>query len=298
MTAKSYTFVDRRKGAENLMLVLAGFQPFYWDVILARVKKAQEQFGEELDVCVCLPKGVDGAFDKLKGKCEKYDWSLLDIHKDLLAQAQNTAIMLHPNAKWIFKIDEDIIVPPNFFSGLKHSYLNLEKDDSKYYDIGFMGPLINLNGCGTPVFLKSIGKVEDFDKKYGKFHVDGINFDHSPVHGSGDFATDVWKESMPFDSKASEIAEKNEGSTTICPSRFSIGAMLFTRYFWNHINGFQVGTIGAMGVEEIQVNNWCQTNFYGIYLANDVLCGHLGFFGQKKACREFFEEHKRELMPE
>lgn len=72
------------------MLIVAGFQDFYWDAVFERVEKNQTQISD-LDVCIVVP-GADGT--RLKKYAEDYGWSYLHIEQDLLAQAQNTAIKL------------------------------------------------------------------------------------------------------------------------------------------------------------------------------------------------------------
>ena len=55
--AKKYKFINRSVSAPNLLIVLAGFQEYYWEGLSNRIKKAQRQFEEALDVCVCVPLG-------------------------------------------------------------------------------------------------------------------------------------------------------------------------------------------------------------------------------------------------
>ena len=47
-----FTFVNNSNGAENLLLVIAGFQPYYWDAVFERVKENQANFSEDIDVCI------------------------------------------------------------------------------------------------------------------------------------------------------------------------------------------------------------------------------------------------------
>jgi Trk K+ transport system NAD-binding subunit len=34
-----YEFINRQKGSENLVVILAGYQPYYWDIVFAALKK-------------------------------------------------------------------------------------------------------------------------------------------------------------------------------------------------------------------------------------------------------------------
>lgn len=96
--ANKYEFVNLSIGSDNLLLVLCGFQPFYWNVIFDRIIN-QRSFNELIDICICV-LGENG--DVLKKIAENNRGAYLRIDKDLLAQVQNNAIMLHPDAKWIF----------------------------------------------------------------------------------------------------------------------------------------------------------------------------------------------------
>ena len=57
--ASDYIFDNRKADSENLLMVLLGFQPFYWGVVLDRVKRNVEQFKEGIDVCLCVPCGAN-----------------------------------------------------------------------------------------------------------------------------------------------------------------------------------------------------------------------------------------------
>ncbi len=70
----------------------------------------------------------------------------------MLAQAQNTAIKLHPHAYWIFKIDEDILLSNHYFEKMLNTYHKAKKSCCK--SIGFLVPLINLNAGGVKIFWK------------------------------------------------------------------------------------------------------------------------------------------------
>ena len=61
--SKKYRFIDRSKGSEDLFIILAGFQEYYWNGITERVKLCEEVYQKEknqnIDVCVCVPQGMD-----------------------------------------------------------------------------------------------------------------------------------------------------------------------------------------------------------------------------------------------
>lgn len=283
----SYDFVNRSNGSENLLLILAGFQEFYWEGVLERVRQNKEQFNEDIDICICVP-GENGRI--LKEYAEKYNWSYLRITDDLLAQAQNTAISLHPKAKWIYKIDEDIIISDNYFKKLKENYIAAQLQ--LHTKVGLVTPILNVNACGTSIFLNTIGMMEEYENKFDKLKI-GMN---EPIHKNPDVAEWIWEKTIPFSDVASLVEEKNSGKVKVCSYRLSIGAILFTREFWDEIGYFRVAEIGCMGAEEEQVNSYCMNNMYSIVIAEDTLAGHLGFFHQKESCRKFYEKHKKQIL--
>ena len=148
--SNAYSFIDRSDGAEFLLIIIAGYQPFYWNKVFLKVNDAVQQFGKKIDVCVANPGG--GGIKELENLCEQYKWSYFYLKFDRLSQAQNQVIKLHPAAKYIFKIDEDIILPKYYFYGMyeayKDSYISFGRT------LGFCAPLININGYGYNVFFR------------------------------------------------------------------------------------------------------------------------------------------------
>ena len=291
--AKRYIFDNRQTESENLLIIVAGFQPYYWDQVFARVNSSRETFGESLDICVCVPEGIDGSREDLRQRCEQLGWSFLYIHLDLLSQVQNTAIQLHPHAQWIYKIDEDIIMSQDYFKRLKQSYINA--DSKSYCPIGFMGPLLNINAACAPYFLKSVDAYDEYKANYGEYRIK-FQKEDDLIHKSRELAEFIWGKSVPFDDVANRIYTKNKGTFAASPVRYSIGAILFSRDYWKQIGGFKVGILGQMGLEEEQICGFSLVNFKPIFIALDVFAGHLGFYTQKETCRRFFEKHSDEIF--
>lgn len=228
-----------------------------------------------------------------KKYAERYGWSYLRIEQDLLAQAQNTAIKLHPHAYWIFKIDEDILLSNHYFEKMLNTYHKAKKSCCK--SIGFLVPLINLNAGGVKIFLETIHAYDKFEKQFGKLTI-GLE---EPIHKSPEVAEFIWANSIPFDKVATLVEERNSEKFCECNVRFSIGAVLFTRDYWKKLGGFVVKTEGIMAAEEEQMNAFCFNNMLSIIISTDTFVGHLGFWKQKKACRSFYINHEKDIrLPE
>lgn len=283
-----YLFENRQNHSENLLIIVAGFQPYYWDEVFARVEACKKSFSESIDICVCTPEGLKDSKADLQARCEELGWSYLFIEEDLLAQVQNVAINLHPSARYIFKIDEDILLSNDYFDRLKKAFKCTEGKTP--YPTGFMGPIININAYGAYAFMNTMGIYQDYVKQFGEYEVYGeIGGDKNKIHLSSEVAEFIWKNSIPFDEVAEKIYNLNKGKYSISPVRFSIGAILFSRYYWERLGYFRVGKLGTMGLEEEQVCGFCMTHFFPIFVAEDVFVGHLGFYSQKEACRNFFK---------
>lgn len=227
---------------------------------------------------------------------KKYKFSFLKLEHDLLAQAQNTAIRLHPDAKWIFKIDEDILLSDNYFAKMKRAYSNALKD--LYYPVSFLSPLINLNAGGFRRFLETIDKWGEFKEKFPSryyFNLCSLSPEIDIIHQNTEAAKYIWKNSIPFDKVAKKIEERNQHKYSVCPIRMSIGAILFTREKWEEWGYFDVKGVGEMGAEERQVCAYSINSMQTIIIVEDVFVGHLGFYTQKETCHQFFDEHIKEI---
>ena len=277
-----YTFENRAKGCEKLLLILAGYKEFLYEDVFSRIEK---YIDKDIDVCICVSGKEDSI---LKNRAKKNNWSYLSTKEDRLALAQNLAIREHPKAEFIYKLDEDIFISKGYFKGLKHAYdetLKLRK-----YKIGFVCPLINVNGYGYRIFLEYKKKVSEYQTLFG----DAISAAEGiPAHKDGKAAEYLWKQTFPFDQTASEISRDCAHKISICNHRFSIGAILLTRAFWEEIGGFEVAAgVGAMGAEEEAICKYCMIHSYAIVCAEDVFAGHFAFGPQTPVMKEFYRENK------
>ena len=120
-----------------------------------------------------------------------------------------------------------------------------------------------------------------------------INSSLDFIHQDKGWAEYIWKYSIPFDQVASEIAKSKE--IEVCPIRFSIGAMLIRREFFEHNGWLPVYREGGLGTDEKYLCDACIEGMYGIAVATDVFVGHLGFGPQKEVCRKFLVDHGNDI---
>ena len=282
---KDVEFIQRKSSMkeEKLLIILAGFQPYYWDVLFEKTYNSIKD--ENMDVCVCIPGVDEESKQKLYSICDKYGFSSAYYTQDRLAALQNYTIKKFNSSKYIFKIDEDIVINKNFVSGLMNG-LEFSKTTRNRY--GLVVPLINVNVFSYIPFLQSLNKLDEYDRRFGKAMFWDANIQHNP-----EVAVFLWNllGTLSFDEFAAKIEEINKGKYIQCPQRYSIGAILFTRDLWEKCGYFKVAKIGQLGYEEEQLCKYLLDNAYYICCCMDTFVGHLGYGRQKDACKEYFDKN-------
>lgn len=288
---KNFDFIYRCNPSfdkSKVLLIVIGFQPYYWEVLLKRVYVISAE--NRIPVCLCIP-GASTYKEKLYSFCEKYQFSSLLISDDRLGRAQNIAIKLFPDARLIYKIDEDIVIGRHFFESMN---LALEKaEECERYSVGFVCPLINDNTFSYIYYLSSINRISDYEKLFGK-----AMFGMGQIHSNPLTADFIWKTlgMQTFDQKEQDIYLLNKGKYVVCPQRFSIGAILFRREVWEKMKMFTVGRDKETGLEEKDFCGFCMDSGYRIVCDLDVFVGHLGYFTQKEICKTYFLENKDKFV--
>ena len=284
--AKNYTFINRQRGTKSLIIIIAGFQPYYWTTLLSNVHKANSA---KRDVCICIPLGGSES-SKLYQIAEQHNWSLLHLKHDLLAQAQNTAIRLHEHAQFIHKLDEDIVISNHYFDDMEKAFAH---QDESEWEPGFLSPTININLATTDDYLKAIGKYEEFYSIFKKEHRASLYYHRSPE--VGEYLT----RSLLAQGKVSYLLDscrQQAREFLAAPVRLSVGCVLFTRDYWERLGHFSVGIQDAETAKEEE--QMCSYNVLywvpAVYVSN-ILVGHLGYYTQKEACKAIFLKHKQEF---
>lgn len=287
-TAKSfkYKFIDRSSGKKKLCMVLAGYKQPIWNDVFARLAACVP---EDVDVCV-LSSGLFS--EELDEVCENYNWSYLSSSKNQLCFIQNMAINLHPNAEWIYKIDEDIFLTQGFFEKLMETYLDVEKNSD--YCPSIVAPLININGFCYLRLIEKTNLKEVFLHKFGKAKLtSGIEHDEW-IRKDKDFARFMWGKDEEILADIDALTEKFIGeklSWTICPVRFSIGAILFHRSLWEEMKGFTVKKGNGLGDDEEDICKYAFNTARPIIINENIVAGHLGYGPQTGAMMLYYKQH-------
>lgn len=278
-----YCFTNRSKNKKKLLIVVAGYKEFLWDVVFGRIKKFVDN---DIDICVVSP----GLYSKrLDDICKENDWSYLYTKENKLSLAQNIAIKLHKKAEYIYKLDEDIFIGKNYFINLLRGLIEIKEEG--IYKPGFVAPVLNVNGFSYLFFLEKIGKKSDYLRAFGELRSAcmGVKAHYDPKA-----AIYLWEAIFPIDQSVKLFAD--EKGYLVIPHRFSIGAILVEREIWEMNCGFMVAKNGSLGVEEEQICRFCSEKSMPAFLIKNTLAGHFAFGPQNGNMEKYFIKNKKNFV--
>lgn len=284
-----FTCDMRSNGSKRLLLILAGYKRDLWHPVFSRVRAF---IPKDIDVCMITSGKV---VDELRELCGQYGWTYLATERNNLCLAQNIAIDQHKSAELIYKIDEDVFLTKGFFERLEEAYVLAPRKFSM--DVGFVAPLLPVNGYGCVRLIKRLGLVNEWERRFGTLvHVEGTHR-HPWFINDPDVALFLWGK---WNDELRGIDRLNERMShldvdealTICPSRFSIGAILFSREVWAEMGMFPVAPDGSgLGLDEHALCVHCMLRVRAMVVAENSVVGHLAFGPQTKSMLEFFHAH-------
>ncbi len=296
-STNKYKFINRSKGCEKLCIVLAGYKNFLIPAVMGRIKKYAPG---NVDVCII----TSGKWsEEIAELCERNGWSYLSTKRNNVSLAQNVAIDIFKDARYIFKLDEDIFITEDYFERMLKAYEECEK--STDYKPGVMAPLLPINGYGHVQILRKFGMDEVYKSVFGDLKV-AAGPDRK-IENSPELARFMWGEGiknkefkeykLPGIDEMNRLLYRQETKAEPCAIRFSIGAILFEREFWESMNYFQVGKGPGMGDDEVQLCEHCMLVSRPLMVTHNIVVGHLAFGGQNQAMKEYYEGHKVLFMP-
>ena len=280
---RRYSFENRSKNSENLCIILAGYKEFTWDIIFERINEFSD---EDMDICV-LSSGLYS--EKLSRIAKKYGWSYLSTKRNCVTLIQNQAIKLFPNAKNIYKLDEDIFITKDFFKTLKDTYEYVQEKGN--YNVGFVAPLINVNGYSHVILLEKLGLTDYYNEHFEK--VKYAAGKDRMIENNPDVSKFMWGEGgiVPHIDDLNNILLESPFSYSASPITFSIGAIYFKRDIWESMHYFLVLPYPSVGIDELQICAYCVLNSKAMIISENTCVGHLSFGSQNKPMEEYFKEH-------
>ena len=280
---RRYKFEDRSKGSDTVCMILSGYKEFLWDVVFERIERFSD---DDMDILI-VSSGLYS--ERLSELAKKNDWSYLSTKKNSVCLAQNMAIKLFPNAKYIYKLDEDIFITKNFFKTLKETYEEVQENGD--HNVGFVAPIIPINGCCHVVLLEKLGLTDYYEDHFEKVKYSAK--DERMIVSNLDAAQFMWgkNDMMPHIDDIDISLNDMPFSYSVAPVRFSIGAILYHRDLWEEMPYFRVDITRGMGVDENQMCTHCVLTSQSMIIAENTCVGHLSFGMQNKGMEKFFNEN-------
>lgn len=287
-----YVFEDRAKGSDRLCIVLAGYKEYLYPAVMGRLKKYTPA---DMDVCIM----TSGLYSEDAAKlCADNDWSYLSTKKNNVSLIQNIAIHLFPKAEYIFKLDEDIFITEGYFENMLRAYHHAEGGD---YEPGIIAPIIPINPYGHLRVLEKFNQLETYIKLFEKpkYSCDfGKEFYKNP-----NAAKFFWGEGsyLPTIDEMNGRLSREPLQELPCAVRFSIGAIVFKRDFWELFGRYPVPLFGLfggnVGTDETCICSFCLLHSRPVMVTENVVVGHLSFIPQNAVMKDYYLKHPEKFMP-
>lgn len=284
----SAQFKDRSNKSEKLCVILAGYKEFAYPAVFGRIKRFAPG---DMDICVVSSGKFSPELDQL---CAENGWSYLSTKENNVARIQNTAIWLHPNARYIYKLDEDVFITEGYFENMLRAYEHAKTGE---YEPGIMAPLLNVNGYAHMRILEKLGLKDVFSQRFEPIKY--MAGPHRKIENDPEAAKMMWGEGglVPSIDELNARFGAEPLEERACPIRFSIGAILFERQLWEDMGYLSVDPKGTnMGMDEVEMCSFCLINSRPLMVSENVVVGHLSFGTQNAPMKEYFEEHKELFM--
>ena len=281
-----YNFKDRSKRSENLCVIIAGHKPFIWEYVFPRLAKF---IPIGMDVVLLVPGKNQEILEKL---AKKYGWSYLNVFRNNINLAQNIAVILHEKAKYIYKLDEDMFITKNFFEYCRTLYDFGENNLD--CEIGFVSTLINVNGYGYRKILEELGAKTDYEEKFGKVKITAGSADKNDFTKNSAVARYIWgkcQDSGTIDEISSRLKSDNI-TFSICPIRYSIGAILYKKSLLLEMDYFKWTRGNGVSIDEIQLCSHCNMTSKVTLIGEDMMIGHLCYGPQTAGMMDMLEKDK------
>ena len=279
-----YQFKDRSHGFDKMVMMLAGYKDYLYPEVFGRFQK---YLIEGLDVCIITSGKFVPEIDKM---CEENGWSYLTTKENHVSLVQNVALNLHPSAKLVFKLDEDIFLCEGFFENMLRAYEHAKEGQ---YEAGVIAPLIPVNGYGHVRVLEKLGLSDKYEELFGERPVYAAGPEHI-IENDPKVARFFWGEEgfVPSIDEMNRRFSSESLEERPCPVRFSIGAILFERSLWENMHYFAVNMRYPIGTDEEDICAYCVNSSHPVMVSENVLVGHFSFGPQNVAMKEFFEENR------
>lgn len=278
------TYIDRSNGRKKLCVILAGYKEYLYPFVFKRIEM---YLNNDIDICVATSGRWSEQVNEI---CKKNGWSYLSTKENNVNLVQNIAIKNHPEAEYIYKLDEDIFITKNYFDKMYNSLDHFTENNM--YVPGMIVPVIPLNGFSHIFILKKYGLLTYYEKHYEKPLY--MTSPKRKIEKDPSVAKMFWGENgkIPHIDTMNLDFEKNEESEEICPIKFSIGAILFPRSTWEEMGYYSVSRhYPALGVDEQEICSFCMLKSKPIIMSLNTVVGHFSFGNQTESMKLYLRDH-------
>lgn len=132
------------------------------------------------------------------------------------------------------------------------------------------------------------GAKEEFEQKFSKIKKGSRE---NNVNTDPEICRFIWEKTLPIDDTVQQFQKNDEVFQPIL-GRFNIGAILFTREYWEKLGHFEVSMDDLLGDDEDQLIG--ETAVHGMVpiLSTRTFAGHFAFKHQKEEMKNFWRENK------
>lgn len=283
---RAQVFDNRQTGGAEMLVVLAGYKPLLWEDVFSRLRA---YLPPRIDVVIVTSGLVS---QELRDLCAQNGWSYLATAVNNVSLVQNVAITLFPQARYIYKMDEDIFVTKGCFEALRAAAEAAEGECR----VGFVTPLIPINGYGYRRLLEATGLLEEWQERFGPPRLTNSYSHHTDIYYNPQAAEFMWSHPRlkDIDALAQELAARPL-RYSLCPVRYNIGLIAFPRDIWRQMNKFPCWPYYNMGSDEEYFCVSCMQNAWGIVVAENALVGHFSFAYQYDTMEAYYHAHREQF---
>ena len=155
-----------------------------------------------------------------------------------------------------------------------------------------MAPTIPINSFSYINFLRRVNQLSTYEQKFGRSFYGGVNSENEKKLWDIEEQMFLWGCIDDFDTLAKKFLN-DKFSYSICPVRYSIGAILYERDWWSEMGQFCIGKnrkVCVDGTDEDWIISQCMIKSRAIVVSDNVLAGHFAFGVAYKDILKIFKE--------
>ncbi len=279
---EKHEFTDRRKFRDKVLFILAGYKEFLWKDVFERLEK---YIPDDIEVCV-LSSGLKS--DGLARLAEKNGWSYLSTAYNSVTMIQNIAMEYYRDAQWFYKMDEDIFLTEGTLESMMKTFIRVREFEP--CNVGVVAPLIPLNGYGYIRILDRIGLRDRYEEKFDTVLSGG--YPDKKIESDAEAAAFMWGATGEIP-RLDELnrAFARTGGYSFCNVRFSIGCILYSRAFWDKMDGaypYATGLPGDVGEDEVRLCARTVLKSYVLAVDESCVVGHFSFGPQTEGMKDYY----------